>query len=819
MSEILKIAQEKMHENILDDKHNPHERLKNIPMEKKSSELMSITSSIKICSSKFDEQKQQIIDSDWGGYALDLDLWEDSKSFVVQIRPNEVSLDNKESFGFLSDRLIGIGSSFLTRSPENGLYILSKCVLKNRGLTDITMLQYHRHLQYINIANNNVSRLSPLSGLPYLMYLNASHNKIKHVSDFTPPWYLTYVNLSHNYIIDIGDLSGCWSIVRLNLSHNILESISGLENLKHLQYLNLSYNLIECIENLDGLNIQELNLEGNCITSFKSAIPGRGLNTLSNLRTILLGYNRLCTLGFFKDTYTLRFVDLKFNRITDLMEILNLKGLICQVDFRGNTCTEWPNYRNVLISSISSIKFIDGIQVFPQEKVRSAMLFASPLDLIAALLTGPSALKKMALALHVAQTIPDKIKYCSWHTTKEICENDESKAYIPVNREEFNDMTRRGEFLVILDLLGDSYGFHVNQISPLISEHKIGLTQMNLYAVTEISKRYPNVKAILMFTQSVDLHRDWIQEKFDVFTWIKDSVENLLAVKINKRKETETANCILNFIKEILDEVMSRLAFPIYISTIPRENEAITTDIILQSTTKTMLPRLVLRRNEIASQKKEHVTLLEPKNEKDRKSFDRLSSEEKRRVSEELKVLLDEDLNIIIDDEKTKREKHKLMILQRRTILMMDIDQFDDDNFSESTSSEEIMDIHEERITPEEKAKTLKNIYVELVIKSRKLYLDYHESHPGFFTLVLLMDDYTKAFDSLINFIHESYTNLSYRKSVFLSKMQHFNHTAIPVVLESILDKIKENLSVSKLQRRKILGLQGIDYSSQNNDH
>jgi len=40
----------------------------------------------------------------------------------------------------------------------------------------------------------------------------------------------------------------------------------------------------------------------------------------------------------------------------------------------------------------------------------------------------------------------------------------------------------------------------------LISEHKIGLTQMNLYAVTEISKRYSNVKAILVFTQSVNLH-------------------------------------------------------------------------------------------------------------------------------------------------------------------------------------------------------------------------------------------------------------------------------------------------------------------------
>jgi len=51
------------------------------------------------------------------------------------------------------------------------------------------------------------------------------------------------------------------------------------------------------------------------------------------------------------------------------MEVLNLKDSIFEVDFRGNTCTKWPNYRNVLISSISNIKFIDNVEVFPEEKV------------------------------------------------------------------------------------------------------------------------------------------------------------------------------------------------------------------------------------------------------------------------------------------------------------------------------------------------------------------------------------------------------------------------------------------------------------------
>ncbi|KAL6264112.1 hypothetical protein P5V15_004190 [Pogonomyrmex californicus] len=627
-----------MLEDTLKDKHIQYKRLKN----NHSSPLIS-TSSVKTCSSEkklslYHEQRQRIIDSDWGRYALDLNLWEDNKSPVVQIRSSEVSLNDREYCGFLSDRLIGIGLSFLKRSPENGLYILSKCVLNNR-------------------------------------------------------------------------------------------------------YLNLSYNFIEHIENLDGLNIKELNLEGNCITSFKSAIPGHGISILPKLRIILLGYNRLSTLGFFKDAYSLRFIDLKFNKITDLLEVLNLKGSIFKVDFRGNTCTKWPNYRNVLISFVPSLRVIDDIEVSVTEKVTSTTLFASPLDLIVVrkvanlmllehlniskidahvqpydeispplmILTGPSALKKMALALHVARTIPDKIKYCRWYTTKEMYEDeDERNAYILVNREKFNDMARCGEFLVILDLLGNSYGFHINQISLLISEHKIGLTHMNLYAVTEVSKRYPNVKAILVLTQNVDLHRNWIREKFNVYTWIKDSVENLLAVKIGKYHEKmETASCILNFIREILDEIIYRLEFSIY--GISQEKEATTTDIILE---RTIPKSFVLRRSE-----------------------------------------------------------------------------------------------DQQVISYEEKAETLKNIYIELVIKNRELYLDYHESHPGFFILVLLMDDYMKAFTSLIDFIHESYTNLPYRKPIFSSEVQHFRNTTILIMLEHLVNEIRENLSISKRQYRKILKL------------
>jgi len=62
------------------------------------------------------------------------------------------------------------------------------------------------------------------------------------------------------------------------------------------------------------------------------------------------------------------------------------------------------------------------------------------------------------------------------------------------------------------------------------------------------------------------------------------------------------------------------------------EENGTITDIKLQNK---MLPKLVFRRNEIISQKKEYITSLETKN--DIKSFDQLLSEEKKQLAE-LKV-------------------------------------------------------------------------------------------------------------------------------------------------------------------------------------
>lgn len=54
----------------------------------------------------------------------------------------------------------------------------------------------------------------------------------------------------------------------------------------------------------------------------------------------------------------------------------------------------------------------------------------------------------------------------------------------------------------------------------------------------------------------------------------------------------------------------------------------------------------------------------------------------------------------------------------------------------------------------------LKNVYVDLIIKSRDLYLSYHKDHPGFFTLTVTISYFYKYIN--FNKIYHKYVNITF---------------------------------------------------------
>lgn len=79
---------------------------------------------------------------------------------------------------------------------------------------------------------------------------------------------------------------------------------------------------------------------------------------------------------------------------------------------------------------------------------------------------------------------------------------------------------------------------------------------MSLHAILQMSKRYSNIKPILVLTESEKVHRNWIQEKFDVYTCVRESIEDLVKeTKMTDQNTSESKGTTLDIIKDILNNV------------------------------------------------------------------------------------------------------------------------------------------------------------------------------------------------------------------------------------------------------------------------
>ncbi|XP_078040083.1 uncharacterized protein LOC144471673 [Augochlora pura] len=130
------------------------------------------------------------------------------------------------------------------------------------------------------------------------------------------------------------------------------------------------------------------------------------------------------------------------------------------------------------------------------------------------------------------------------------------------------------------------------------------------------------------------------------------------------------------------------------------------------------------------------------------------------------------------------------------------------DNLSESGSSEETL--FDQFLMETKNPEYLKEMYTDLVIKTRTIYLNHHVNNPGFFCLVLMTDDYKRTFNTLINFVYKSYTGYSTEKPKFFTEIEHFSQVAIPAMVNTVIEEIRQSLSSSKLQTKTWLRTYGV---------
>ncbi len=141
-------------------------------------------------------------------------------------------------------------------------------VANNRGIVDITGLEFATNLRKLYIGKNPITDLAPLANLTQLVEFHFWHVPINPTNlDLSPLANLInleVLSLEGNGISDISPLAELKKLQRLDLSRNHIEDIRPLAGLTELRILVLEGNPVRDLAPLAGLNLTELHYDETC---------------------------------------------------------------------------------------------------------------------------------------------------------------------------------------------------------------------------------------------------------------------------------------------------------------------------------------------------------------------------------------------------------------------------------------------------------------------------------------------------------------------------------------------------------------------------
>ncbi|MCB2230315.1 leucine-rich repeat domain-containing protein [bacterium] len=114
-------------------------------------------------------------------------------------------------------------------------------------IADLTGLEYCTNLKMLNIINNDVSGLAPLTGLRNLEQLHAGQNDIVDIAPLSNLTNVTWLRLNENRIADISYIANLTGLTQLDLQGNAVVDVAPLETLVNLVDLQLTANRIRDI--------------------------------------------------------------------------------------------------------------------------------------------------------------------------------------------------------------------------------------------------------------------------------------------------------------------------------------------------------------------------------------------------------------------------------------------------------------------------------------------------------------------------------------------------------------------------------------------
>ena len=226
---------------------------------------------------------------------------------------------------------------------------------EDKGISDLTGLEFATNLEWLRIPRNQISDLSPLAGLTKLDLLDISDNEVSDLSPLTGLTNLRHVKISHNNISDLSPLAKLPNLNRFDSWGNPLSDLSPLVG---LEIIDICGGQLD-ISTLEGAkNLKELYLLGGGVSDVS---PLAKLTGLTRLR--VAGNNNVLDISPLAELTGLKWLELSENGISDISPLVKLKNLTW-LHVGGNEISDFSPLdgfsENVTIINHSNPAFPEG---------------------------------------------------------------------------------------------------------------------------------------------------------------------------------------------------------------------------------------------------------------------------------------------------------------------------------------------------------------------------------------------------------------------------------------------------------------------------
>ena len=211
---------------------------------------------------------------------------------------------------------------------------LDELRVSNRGIQDLTGLQFATNLRRLGLKDNQISNLSPIAGLIQLRDLWLENTLVSDLSPVRGLENLTELGLDNTLISDLSPVRGLENLTHLWFNYIQVSDLSPIAGLVNLKYLDFTRANVSDLSPVAGLtNLETLAFEANNVSDLSP------LADLINLKTLWTGSDFISDLSPLSGLTKLEFLQACCGDVSDLTPLVGLTGLK-ELHLNGNKVSD-----------------------------------------------------------------------------------------------------------------------------------------------------------------------------------------------------------------------------------------------------------------------------------------------------------------------------------------------------------------------------------------------------------------------------------------------------------------------------------------------